>query len=167
MTANLALSFVSNAAFALLAAGAAVSDLRSLTIPNTISLAICLLYPAWVLSAAQPVDWPGALLVALFVLVAGFLLFARGWAGAGDVKLLAACALWAGPDLLAQYLFYTALAGGGLSLALWLRHRWQRAGGIGLSFADAEEDFGHKPMPYGMAIAAGALFVAAMRMGGV
>src|SRR5690606_25919442 len=44
-------------ALAALLVWAAISDLRRFVIPNRVSLSIALLYPAYVLSAPQPVDW--------------------------------------------------------------------------------------------------------------
>jgi prepilin peptidase CpaA len=52
------------------------------------------------------------------VFAIGFLLFALNFIGGGDAKLLAAVALWAGPEHILDLLLVTALAGGGLSLIL-------------------------------------------------
>ena len=52
------------------------------------------------------------------VFVAGALLFSRGLIGGGDVKLLTAATLWAGPGLTPALLIVTALLGGLLTLAL-------------------------------------------------
>ncbi len=70
------LSHLSIVGFIGILAAAALSDLRNLTIPNRYCLAIALLYPAYLLSAGQPVDWLGALVVAGSMLAAGFVLFA-------------------------------------------------------------------------------------------
>src|SRR5262245_10398203 len=55
--------------------------------------------------------WQNLLLFAL-VLGIGTLLFVRGWMGGGDVKLLAACALWFNLDQGWKMLVAVAIAGG-------------------------------------------------------
>lgn len=147
--------------FCCLMLGAALSDLRSLTIPNRISVAVALLYPAFVLSSGLPIDWLAGLLTGGGLLLVGFVLFALGGLGGGDAKLLAAGGLWAGPDLVLPYLFLIALTGGVMALFMWLRHRLAKA--VIPSFAlvtQSDEDFPKQPMPYAVAIASGALYVA-------
>ncbi len=148
-------------AFAALCVAAAVSDIRSLTIPNRYCLAIALLYPVYVLTAGQEVDWLGGVVVAAGILAAGFLLFALKLFGAGDAKLLTAVGLWAGPGLFMEFLIVTSLGGGLMSLVLWLRHRAAHAPALSMLFAgDTDPDFVKQPMPYGVPVAAGALYVA-------
>ena len=87
--------FVMALFFGLLAV-AVLADLEALRIPNRFCLALVAIYPAHVLASPVAVDWSGALmLVAVFA--AGLVPFAAGWVGGGDVKLMAATALWAGP----------------------------------------------------------------------
>src|SRR3546814_12888346 len=91
----------------------------------------------------------------------GFLLFALRLCGGGDVKLFAAVSLWAGPSLFIPFAYYTALAGGLMALVLWLNHKVKRAGiPANLLFVRSDAAFAKQPMPYGVAIAAGGLFVA-------
>lgn len=152
--------------FAALMLWAALSDVRSLTIPNRISLAILLLYPAYVLASGLTVNWTGGLIVGGALLAAGFVLFAFGMLGGGDAKLVAAGGLWAGPDLLFDYLLLTAFAGGVMAVALWLHHRYTKATVPSLIFSTAADaDFAKRPMPYAVAIAAGALYVAFTNLG--
>ncbi len=140
---------------------AACSDVRSLTIPNRVSLAIALLYPVYVLTVGVPVDWAGALMVSAGCLVFGFLLFAFRAIGGGDAKLLAAISLWAGPELMLVFCFITALAGGAMVLGLWLHHRFRQTASVGTMFSmPMAEDFGKRAMPYGVAIAVGGFYVA-------
>ena len=140
--------------FAALLLMAAWSDFKQYLIPNSYVLGILLLYPAYVMSAAQPVDWPVACAIAAGVLAVGILLFATNRIGGGDVKLLAAATLWAGPGFASEFLVVTALAGGVISLALLLRlnYGWV-IGWPALTTSRA--------VPYGVAIAAGGLFLAA------
>lgn len=168
MNLSLAVSQTVLLCFAGLAFWAAWSDVQRLMIPNAICLAILLLYPIHLLSAGHPVDWPWALLGAVIVLCAGFVLFALGWAGGGDAKLLAVGALWAGPALIAPFIVYTALAGGAIAIALWIRHRFSRAASPALVLVTgADPEFHKQPMPYGAAIAIGALYVAQALLRGV
>src|SRR5258708_17045941 len=105
-------------AFAVVMAGAAVEDFRRLVIPNLLPIILCALWPVYF--AAAP-SWYGALAaigcaVALFL--AGAVLFARGYLGGGDVKLLSVAALWAGPAGTPELLMLTAVLGGALALFL-------------------------------------------------
>ena len=147
-------------AFPALAIVAALKDAVSYTIPNWIALALA---GAFVVAAAvvgEPL--PAAALhlaIGAAALVVGMLLFAPGWIGGGDAKLLAAAALWLGWPALQVFLIATALAGGVFALALLaLRAPLVRAhtpagipGWIGRLATPGE------PAPYGVAIAIGAL----------
>lgn len=134
---------------------AAASDAARFRIPNLASLALTLLFPAFVLTAPTPLPWIEHIAVGLIVLAGGFYLYARKWAGAGDVKLLAVATLWAGPLYWGLLLFMTAIAGGVLSLGIgaWtlVRHRLAKTGEP-LVLAKT-------PIPYGVAIAMGGLCV--------
>ena len=130
---------------------AAASDLRSYEIPDSINAAIGILYFAYAMSAPGSVDFASACIIALIVFLVGVALFSAGVFGGGDVKLLTATTLWAGPSLVLPFLVVTALAGGLLSLAVLLR---MQLVGHGLPGAA-------KPnVPYGVAIATGGLYVA-------
>jgi prepilin peptidase CpaA len=86
---------------------AVATDLESMRIPNRICLLIVALYPCHVLAQAAPVDWLGAMAVAGAVFLVGLIPFAFRLMGGGDVKLMAAVALWAGPALSIQFLAVT------------------------------------------------------------
>lgn len=147
--------------FAALLLWAAYGDVRSLIIPNRISVAIALLYPAFVMANPQPVDWLAALAISGATLAVGFLLFAFRFLGGGDAKLIAVTVLWAGPTHILSFLLLTALAGGGMAVLLWIRHRMSSAVSPGLFFlTPSDENFAKQPMPYAVAIAAGGLYVA-------
>ena len=139
---------------------AGAMDLFTMTIPNRISIG---LIAAFVVAAIMaPLGWTelaSHLGAGLLMLAVGIGLFACGFLGGGDAKLLAAAALWFGFDGLLQYLVLVSVAGGVLVLAiilyrsitppLWLcRQEWamrlhQKAGGV----------------PYGIALAAGGLWL--------
>ena len=142
-------------AFAALLLWAAGEDVHRLTISNWISLTIVGLYPIYVLSSPVAVGWPWSVAVAGLMLAAGFVLFALRLMGGGDVKLLTATALWAGPGLIASFIFLTAIAGGIVGLViLFLRRRRMAPAADGTLAAQPAV------MPYGVAIAAGGLMVA-------
>lgn len=95
-------------------------DLTRYLIPNWIVGMVVLAYPVGVWLAPHAVDWQGAALLALGTFAAGFVIYILRLMGGGDVKLLAACALWVGLDGMFDYLGAVALIGGALALALWL-----------------------------------------------
>lgn len=147
--------------FAIMMSWAAYDDARSFTIPNKLPLGIAILYPAYVIAAPMPVDWSAALAVAAILFLVGFVLFICRALGGGDAKLLAASSLWAGPSLLPDFLLVTALAGGGIVLVMWLQHRVSRATVLGELFTrPIDQDFGKRPMPYGVALCMGGLYTA-------
>lgn len=132
------------------------SDTRTYTIPNRISLCLIGLYPAWVLAAWPQVDPLGGLMVGGIFLAVGFLLFAMNIVGGGDAKLMAAIGLWTGPTLALQFALLTAIVGGGLALTIFVYacardQVWRHA-----SWA-AVREVGAEPVPYGIAIALGAV----------
>ena len=152
-----ALLLLTLSAFPILVLVAAVRDLTSYTIPNWISLALLAAFvPAaaagWL--AGAPLPALGLCVgVGLAALMFGVAMFTFGWVGGGDAKLFAACALWLGWSGLTPFLLWTAVAGGVLSLVLLsARRRSPVAAGPFARLLTKGE-----PVPYGLAIAAGAL----------
>jgi len=121
---------------------AATGDLRARIIPNWLNAAIALLaIPFWWLSGLSL--WPEV--VAQIAIAAGvFAVFAIafriGAMGGGDVKMVAALALWLPPLAVLKLLVIMSLAGGVLTVAMLVRHRLAKAGG-------------RLEIPYGVAIA--------------
>lgn len=99
--------------------------------------------------------WQNLLLFSL-VLGVGTLLFARGWMGGGDVKLLAASALWF--DLGQGWKMLVAVAiAGGLESILIMSLRllpWSVAARRRIPWLRKDE-----PLPYAVAIAAGMIWM--------
>jgi prepilin peptidase CpaA len=162
---NLALSV-----FTAVMAVAAFEDFRRLTIPNLLPLLLCAAWPLYVVAAPSPDITVGGVLgalgVALAVFLVGAFLFARGWLGGGDVKLLSAAALWAGAPQTLGLLVVTALLGG--VLALILLHPFGRGivsasrrllGASGGWRGRPETPVSRVPVPYGVAIAGAGLIV--------
>ena len=83
--------------FAVLMAVAMVTDFRTYRIPNAISLALLALFGLAAAFTPDPVSlWPH-LAVGAGALAVGYILYLTTGMGAGDAKLFAAAALWAGP----------------------------------------------------------------------
>lgn len=142
--------------YALLLLWAAISDVTSFTIPNRITLALLLLYAAQWLTDPEPPELLIALVSAAIVLAVGAGLFAAGLMGGGDVKLLAVSTLWVGSHGVLVFLILTSVFGGllGLLMLTPLGRRMPLPAGM------SEGDFSRRtrrPMPYGAAIALGAL----------
>jgi prepilin peptidase CpaA len=151
--------------FTAVMAVAAFEDFRRLTIPNLLPLLLCAAWPFYVAAVPSPDGAVsgilGAIGAALAVFLAGAVLFARGWLGGGDVKLLAAATLWAGAAQTLGLLLVTGILGGALALILL-----SPLGGFALA---ARSLLGHPvfpevpgsaiPVPYGVAIAGAGLIV--------
>lgn len=141
---------------------AALSDLKSLTIPNRISLVLLAVFAVLAPLAGMPIETIGMNVAAFaLVLAIGIALFAFGCFGGGDAKLLAAGALWIGFDQLLPFIFYTTAFGGLLILAIILYRQLVPAEAVaarGIEWASRlhSQDGG---VPYGIAIASSAMTV--------
>jgi len=146
--------------FPAMMAFAASSDLLTLTISNRVSLV--LVGGFFVLAVATGMSGSAILWnvgAGALVLVVAFGCFSMGWIGGGDAKLAAATALWFGFEYLLPYLLCASVLGGVLTYLLlrframplppflarqeWVQRLHVKDGGV----------------PYGIALAAGALLV--------
>src|SRR5271169_1794062 len=147
--------------FAALMIIAAFEDLRRLVIPNALPVSLCVLWPLYIAPTGGLVGAAGAVGCAAIIFVAGALCFSRGFLGGGDVKLLTAATLWAGPGLTPSLLLATGVLGGALALALLVPPCAHLATLARVKLgAAAELQPSHRmttPVPYGIAIAAAAL----------
>lgn len=149
--------FIIFAIFTLGMLTAAYKDALTMTIPNWVSLLI--LGGFFVVAPFVLNDWPTFgihLLSGLSLFLFGFFLFAMGWLGGGDAKLMAATAFWWQWADLLNYLIYTTLAGGVLAFfILWARKFVPKhiLSAPWLHTLIKEET----RMPYGLALAFGAL----------
>jgi len=131
---------------------AAVIDARTCTISNRLNAAVAAGAPLyWYSIALSP--WPGIAIqlaagAIVFVLLAGA--FYAGMMGGGDVKLAAALALWFSPAGTVKFLVLMSIAGGVLTLGIIGWHRMQSREG-------------RPEIPYGVAIAFGALAILTQR----
>jgi prepilin peptidase CpaA len=134
------------------ALAAAVWDVRMRRIPNALTGALAVL---GVVLAGFARGIPGAaiaLTTLAIMLAVGTFVFSRGWFGGGDVKLLAAACCGLAPAQAADFLIYTGLCGGLLSLYALATSQWMATMLITLRLPETG-----KRLPYAVAIAGGAL----------
>ena len=133
---------------ALMLVAAAIWDIRTRTIPNSLNAAMAILViPYWI--ATDLGFWPGAALhigVALIIFLLFALVFFLGGMGGGDVKMAAALSLWLAPGAALEMLVIMSLAGGVLTLLMLIPHRLARK--------DSRLE-----VPYGVAIAFAGLYL--------
>ena len=159
-------------ALAIILVVAAVIDVRTFTISNGLNATVALLAPVYWWSVGLPF-WPDAAIqigVAMFVFAALAVTFYLGMMGGGDVKLAAALALWFSPGSTVRFLVIMSLAGGLLTVVVLILHRLKgkpepEASLEALPEApdDSEKIITKPEVPYGVAIAIGALWILAQR----
>ena len=133
---------------------AAASDVRFRRVPNALTGALAVAGVA-VAGATRGLPAAGIAVAILAVLLAaGTYAFARGWFGGGDVKLLAAGCCGLTPALAVDFLLYTALCGGLLSLYSLAASQRMATALITRQLPQTGER-----LPYAVAAAGGALFL--------
>lgn len=130
----------------------AIVDIRTYTISDRLNAVIAVLAPLYWWSTGIPF-WPDAAIrVGMGLLV--FLLFAGAFyinmMGGGDVKLAGALGLWFTPYETLSLIVMMSIAGGLLTLVVLAIHKMKRKQG-------------RPEVPYGVAIAAGGLWLLAQR----
>lgn len=146
------------------AIASAISDYRSMTIPNVYAAGIVLAFiPAYLadMFSGNGVEffapWTMHLGAAVLVFILSFALFAARVMGAGDSKLCSAVALWTGLTGLAPFLFYMAITGAVLGIATKIMNKKTLvAAPLEGSWIDKSQK-GQMGVPYGIAIAVGAI----------
>ena len=138
---------------------AAISDTLSMTIANRISAVLVLTFAA--VAPLTGMDWAlygWHFAAAGLVLAATFGLFVLGGMGGGDAKLLAATALWMGmtPSLV-EYLIYTSIAGGVLTIliVMYRNSRFEVLSGHNMFLRHFANE--SKGVPYGIALGIGGM----------
>lgn len=133
---------------------AAITDVMERRISNKIVVAIIGTYGLWVMVQLSNeatlygvLVWPVIAASIAFIIGAG--MFAARLMGGGDVKLIAAMTLFAGPTLSIPFMLYVLIAGGIVALATLLHARLIRPKHV------------QSPpkVPYGVAIMAGGFWV--------
>ncbi len=128
----------------------AITDIKRRQISNKLNLLIALGAPIfWIASGMQ--FWPDIVQqigVAALVLTIFGALFALGAMGGGDVKMLAAVALWLHWLTLIEMVFIMSIAGGVLTLLMMVGKKFQKT-------------TGPIKVPYGVAISFSGLWIIA------
>ncbi|WP_226896249.1 prepilin peptidase [Polymorphobacter sp. PAMC 29334] len=137
-------------------AGAAYADIRHFEIPDGWSIAVAALFAVFAVTATTIEPWWEHAAAGAIVFFIGALLFDRGWLGGGDVKLLAACALWAGFSGLPLLLLGTVFAGGAMAVIAVVGRKLARPGATYPAFQY------NGPLPYAVAILGGAILLASV-----
>lgn len=149
---------------------AAVGDVRTRRIPNALVAVLAVLGIFY--SASHPVSVSGAVrgVEGVATALACWLPFyVLGWLGAGDVKLFAAAGAWLGPARAVEGSIIAALLGALLAFMWMLRSRGVRNAVETLGIAATLPKILSEPassagqvrsLPYGMAIAVGAIYAA-------
>jgi prepilin peptidase CpaA len=142
---------------------AAWSDFKGLTIPNWHSGVIIASFFAcylllWLLGDAAALGGILSHLVsALMIFAITVALFALKTMGAGDSKLSTALAFWFSISGLPAFLFYMTLIGGLIGVSAIAMHKWKPFKTAPAGSWVARAQAGENKVPYGIAIAAGAL----------
>lgn len=151
-------------AFGVVMAAAAFEDFRRMVIPNLLPILLVAAWPLYFAAAAPSLY--GALAAigcAMAVFLVGAVLFAfnSSFLGGGDIKLLSAATLWAGPAGTPDLLMLTAVLGGALALLMLIPGSAEAAAAARVMLGQSV-DAGHglkMKIPYGLAIIGAALIV--------
>jgi prepilin peptidase CpaA len=149
---NVGFTLALTAILAAMLAWIAVVDVKTYTISDRLNLAIALMAPLYWWSAGVPL-WPDAAIrvgVALLVFSLFTVAFYINMMGGGDVKLAGALALWFTPYDTMRLIVIMSLVGGLLTLVVVVLHK-------------KSEKTGKPEVPYGVAIAAGGMWLLAQR----
>ena len=141
---------------------AAINDVRVRKIPNRAVLAVVVLYLIWTI-AHRGHDLPSDAAAGAIALAVGYGLYVAGVVGAGDSKLFAVTALFAGAALLPLFAVATALAGGVIAIGS-IASRPRRA--LVMLTMKGAGDYG-RGIPYGVAIAVGGTAAVWLRICGL
>lgn len=142
-----ALHIILLAALSVLLIIAVVTDWRARTIANWLNAAIAFGAPLWWWANGFAL-WPDVTLLVAQAAIAFAVfaaMFALGAMGGGDVKMIAALALWFPPVQFFNLITIMAIAGGVLTVAMIIRHKIHKIEG-------------RPEIPYGIAIAFAALW---------
>jgi prepilin peptidase CpaA len=145
---------------------AALNDVASLRIPNWLTgLTAALFFPMAFLTGMPIAEFGWHLLAGAILFFVGYAIFAVGFFGGGDAKLMAAAGLWFGTSQTMPFLIITVMAGGAMALAygLWSItvmmldfHVGDKADGTPRGFVTRLKK-AMPQLPYGFALAVGAI----------
>lgn len=139
---------------------AAISDLLTMTISNSLSIALAVLFLAMAFACGLP---PAEILLHLAcgaaMLLLTFGMFTRGWIGGGDAKLAAATAIWLGFDHVGDYALSASIFGGLLTLFIIGLRKWPLPGVLEAHRWVARLHEPGNGIPYGVALASAGLIL--------
>lgn len=161
-------SQVSIACFVALVLVAAVSDVVSYKIPNVLIVMLLVLYPIYVVVSPWKVEWLSSLGIFAAVIGVGLVMFAFRMIGAGDIKLVAAILMWAGPTLALPALLVGILSSGAVALLMLSSVRFTIASALSsVSRKSLGDKFLARSMPFGMGLGVAGIFTGWGLMAGV
>lgn len=144
--------------FPMAMAFAAANDLFTMKIPNKISLALIAAFAVSALYIQLPVQTALTYVgIGALVLVVGFVMFSLRLLGGGDAKLMAAGAMFMGPDHALMYVAYVTIFGGLLSAAILFYRKFVPVSATALPGWAVKLHAQGTGIPYGLAIAASGL----------
>ncbi len=146
--------------FPLAMAFAAANDLFTMKIPNKISLVLIVGFALAALYVRLPLE--AALThvaIGAAALAAGFVLFSLRLLGGGDAKLMAAGALWMGPEHVMLFIAYLTIFGGLLSAAVLVYRKYIPVSAEAVPGWAAKLHVPGTGVPYGIAIAASGMLM--------
>jgi prepilin peptidase CpaA len=134
-------------------------DLMTMTIPNRITVALVAVFPIAAFAAGLPMDAVLSHIAAgAIVLSVAFVMFAIGWLGGGDAKLVSAAAIWVGLDHLLMYVAQVSILGGVLAVLILMYRQFPVAALPAPGWALKLHEHG-SGIPYGLAIAGGSFWI--------
>lgn len=135
-------------------------DLTSYLIPNWLNGLVLGLFLTLLALHPEQIDWQSSLLAFGIVFAVGFAMFAFRMMGGGDIKLLIALAPFMGfSQLLLDYALLFTLAGGALSLALYVARKIAPQIVKDTTISRFRIIQNGAPVPYGLAIAGAFLYM--------
>lgn len=153
---------------------AIISDIKNYILSNNLCLSVTFLYFIFLGSLYYNGTFPDfsyvaysiGIAVLIFVFLA--LLFAFNLIGGGDVKLIPAVTLWAGPALTIKFLLITTICGGIVSLVIIAikyykksAHKSKSSENVNYFMSESSElENEENNIPYGVAISIGGLVIA-------
>lgn len=113
MSLGLVASIIAVTSFAAAMIYSALKDVLTMQVSDRGVLLLFALFPILALAAGWPLESIGvSLAMPMIAFFASVALFALGWMGGGDGKLITVSALWLGADQAPNFVFQTALLGG-------------------------------------------------------
>ncbi len=136
---------------------AMICDMRKYILPNFVSIIVSISFLVFACLTMTLEMMMFHVMTATLIFAICFFFYLKKAFGAGDVKLLSAISLWAGPSFIMPVLFIVTLLGGLLSIFLIvvsaLRQKPEETG--------QQKNLLKIKIPYGLAIGCGGLFLMA------